>query len=248
MKTQPIFRIYCPSCNNSTNHHGVKSETKRYSDEDYQSRDTFEIIECNGCEQVSFRHIHTDSEDFHSETGEPAESITIYPKRGRHFREVKNYWYAGNTVNKIYKETLECYNHDLPILCSAGLRAIIESICSDKGVKGGMTDEYENGKVVLDESGAPKRKFNDKLVGKINGLAESHIITENQSIPLHQLRMLGNDALHDGEEPELNNLLNDCIEIIEHVLHAVYEIQMQGERVKRDRLFSKSLRKKPAKE
>jgi len=52
---------------------------------------------------------------------------------------------------------------------------------------------------------------------------------------------LGNDALHNGEEPELDNILTDCINIIEHVLETLYEIGVKGQRLEMDRSFFKQV-------
>ena len=77
-----------------------------------------------------------------------------------------------------------------------------------------------------------KRKNN--LQGKINGLHENGIITENNAITLHQHRFMGNEALHELYLPARVNI-KLAIDIIENTLESVYELPFKGKKIKENR-------------
>jgi len=209
-----IIKANCRKCKNYTNHKIVQS-TQVYekwpmtnSDEEYWNDDSYEIISCLGCETFSFRHHHVNSED-HDMDGFIS-TIKFYPKRQYDHIDAKHYYPAPKTIQNIYKETIQCYNQQSIILAAAGVRAIVECICNVYKITDGP---------VVGKDGQTRRKNN--LQGKINGLAESGHLTESDSIILHELRFLGNDAIHEIEVPNKQSI-KYAIEIIENVLNSLY--------------------------
>ena len=93
---------------------------------------------------------------------------------------------------------------------------IVEGICAAYGVKKGPVEKEIKGKMEIRQS--------DKLDGKISGLREKGILTKNKAELLHAHRYLGNDALHELQVPSVEELRLG-MEIIEHVLVELYEIQ-----------------------
>lgn len=115
---------------------------------------------------------------------------------------------------------IDAFNNDQSILCAAGLRAIIEGICLDKNIAGGEC---------LNSSG--KVAFSNNLNGKIEGLHAHGFLTKTNSEMLHDLRFLGNEALHELASPSSGEL-KLAIEIIQHTIDNVYELHHKAKRLK----------------
>ncbi len=127
-------------------------------------------------------------------------------------------------MRRIYRETIECFNNEIYTLCAAGLRSIVEGICKDQGIKDGPITVTEN-----DGSSKTVRKRN--LHGKISGLCEKGILTKKNSDILHELRFLGNEAVHELSQPSPEELTL-AIEIIEHIIDALYKIPEKARQLK----------------
>jgi hypothetical protein len=97
------------------------------------------------------------------------------------------------------------------MLAGAGVRLIIEGVCNEQGIKDGP---------VKDQKGVVRR--NDRLVGRVNGLAEKGFISSQQAETLHQIRFLGNDAAHELDQPNGRHV-SLAMDVIEHLLEQVYE-------------------------
>ena len=74
------------------------------------------------------------------------------------------------TLRRLYKEIIDCFNLESYTLCAAGLRAIVEAVCADQGVK--------NGPVEVTKKGGVKAIVKKKdLEGKISGLHDKGVPT-----------------------------------------------------------------------
>ena len=109
---------------------------------------------------------------------------------------------------------MRCFNSHNYLLCTAGLRALLEGVCADKGITSGPNKE---GKIVKN------------LEGKINGLIDlvPMGIVEN----LHSLRFLGNQALHELEKPEEPEL-KLALQVLEDILNIVYDLDYRAQTFK----------------
>jgi hypothetical protein len=138
------LKIYCNVCNGKTNHEILKTEEREIRDDDAQVvfNDAWQIIKCLGCEDISFRQISSNSDDYNSETGEHYETVKLYPIRSDKSLPIKTYYNVPPIVRSIYRETIDAYNYDLNLLCAAGQRAIIESICTHEKISDGPTDDW----------------------------------------------------------------------------------------------------------
>jgi hypothetical protein len=191
--------------------------------DDYWEDHVFQIIKCEGCESLSFRKLYFDAkmaQEF-SSMGEVQElAQQIFPKKTYNIDSkyyVKNLPYL---LNKVYEGTIEAYLNNNKILCGAGLRTIIEGICIDKNVTKGNVKNERN-----------EEKTSKSLNGKIQGLAEKGILTKDHAETLHNIRFLGNEAVHRLREPE-NDELNLAIEIVYLTLKKVYELSVISEELK----------------
>lgn len=218
------FKVYCIKCKGKTNHLVEQSFDCNGGDprEGVFWEEHFQIIRCEGCEEISFRQTFwsTDSPEV-GEDGSSEPSVKLYPKRSDKIRANKTYYYAPNKLRRVYRETIECFNNEQTTLCAVGLRAIVEGICADKGISDGPVQKKKT-------DGTIKTERSRMLEGKIAGLAEKGILTSKHANILHEHRFMGNEAVHELEAPSLAELTH-AIEIIEHTLDALYEMPDKAE-------------------
>lgn len=238
----------CLKCLRETNHVVLQSVERETSEivgyhneghpESIEETDSYQIIQCQGCDTISFRHVSWCSEDVFQvgiDEWDMGERIELYPKRSLH--AARNYPGAPANVERIYSESITCYNSDALTLCAAGLRATLDGICADQGIdKGPVKCTKKDGTTGIVQS--------KELNGKINGLSEKKILSERQAEILHELRFLGNDAVHDLYRPSSDELLS-AIQILEHTLDTLYEMPERADlltigRSKRPKRSSKS--------
>ena len=194
--------------------------------------DHYQVIQCGGCESISFRHTSWFSEDADPMSGESGETERLYPKRGLETLPTKPYYNVPSNLRRIYSELIDCFNNDSPTLCAAGLRAIVEGICAERGVVDGPVEQTL-------KDGSKKIVRKDDLRGRISGLQEKGLLTQTSSDTLHEHRYLGNDAVHQLARPSTDEL-RLAIEIVEHTLEQLYELPEKAEELKR----AKALRQK----
>lgn len=216
--------LLCVVCKVETTHIVLKSINYHYGNEAVYGKTEYQIVQCQGCKCPSFRDEGVFSEDWDPRTG-PIVTVHLYPERSFRLLDLKHFYEVPSNLNLIYEETIACYNYGNKILCAAGLRAIIEGICSVKGIKKGLV-EYK------DRDGKINQKQDKGLWGKISGLSENEILTKRHADFLNAFRFLGNDALHKLSAPSKKEL-RLAIEIVEHILENIFEIEEKVERLKR---------------
>ena len=131
-------------------------------------------------------------------------------------------------LRRIYSETVDCYNNDNLILCAAGVRALVDGLCMANNVIDGEVERK-------DKSGNSRLKREKNLEGKINGLYEKRILTEINAKTLHELRFLGNTAIHELAVPYKGELAL-ALSIAEHIFESIYEIPRKAEELRDKRL------------
>jgi len=221
-KRKQEHKVYCLNCRKETIHKTVKSHRRSEGNEEFTVWFDWAILECGGCESVTFMEKSTCGEDYNLETGEMDSSIRYYPERDEHALPIKPFNNVPRKLRRIYREVIEAFNRDIHTLCAAGLRGLVEGICADRKVKRGPVKDQQSGEV--------NQKTN--LEGKINGLVGMGFVTKRHATILHKHRFLGNDALHDLEAPTRDSL-TAAIEIVEHTLENIYEISQTAKRVRR---------------
>jgi hypothetical protein len=250
-----FFPVFCDHCHTETEHIvrlsvdrevlGTEFVKAGYSYEPsdvltLNISDRYQIIQCQGCKSISFRHVKSNSDDNKA-------CVSLYPHRSEITREMKDYYHLPKNIEKIYRETISCFNNQNLILCAAGLRAIVEGICADKNIEGGSVQEKEkDGTLKTNEDGSAKMKYSKNLDGKIAGLAEGGIVTPDQTSILHAHRFLGNDALHELQLAR-SNVKSICeiklaIEVVEGVLDIIYEVPEKEKALKNLREDRKKVR------
>ena len=113
-------------------------------------------------------------------------------------------FHLPNIVERIYDETCDAYRDGARTLAGIGFRATIEAICNDQNIKG------------------------KELSTRINNLASNGLISKKDSVRLHSIRFLGNDAAHDIKTPK-KSALEAALIIVEHLITTVYIIDSESE-------------------
>ncbi len=222
-------KVFCAQCKRETNHvvlQSVDSDGAEvigcYENDQPDIIDwsnNYQIIQCQGCDAISFRHVSCFSEarqQIGPDKWDDGSTTWLYPKRSDKTRPIKEYYNVPNTLRRLYRETLECFNNDALTLCAAGLRAIIEGICADQSIADGPVQ-------ITKPDGSTEIRRRDNLEGRIAGLGEKGILTQKYAAILHEHRFLGNEAVHELSQPT-HNELNLAMEIVEHILDALYEM------------------------
>ena len=197
-------KLPCLNCSGKTLHivlasidrkgKGVEGSFEYYWDTNYQ------IIECKGCQTISFRSLSSNSEEYYPypEDDKPVEFQNLYPARLEGRKSIEHdLHYLPFKVKSIYSETIAALTLDLPIIAGIGLRAIIETVCKNK---------HSTGK---------------NLYEKIDDLVKNDHLTPSGAKILHEIRTLGNDAAHDVES-HTSKQLSLAMDITEHLISEIY--------------------------
>lgn len=168
-----------------------------------------QIVECDGCEEISFRHEYYHSEETDAR-GRPTTTVSIFPYRNKDSLSTKNMPHIPYDLQGIYTETVNCFNYGSLVLCGAGCRAMVESFCIANDIVDG------------------------NLQSKIDSLHQKSIITEENANILHHLRFLGNDAIHIKSIPTRAELIL-AIEIMENIYNTCYVMPDNARRLARIR-------------
>ena len=227
-----IYRVLCPTCKADTKHKVLTSINETGSEPwgtnaSFDWNMDFEIIQCLGCDTVSFRSHEINSEHTDHKF-KPIPTIRIYPDRDKDFLIAKEYWKVPHNLEKIYEETIKSFNYENYVLCGAGIRAIVEGICQDNDIENGPV-EYEK------EDGTKGTRISNNLQGKINGLYENRKLSKENADILHEHRFMGNKAVHELTSPSKEDL-KLAIEIIENIFDHLYELPNKGLQLKKKRL------------
>jgi len=220
------LQVYCNSCQRHTTHVVRGSDSTRYPTTPDVPFDLAQVvaalIQCRGCKEYAL-HVYAETDlDWNPGTREMEGTTHIYPRRQEKDLPCRGFPEAPKRLQELYRETVCAFNRGLLTLCAAGVRALIEGICADKGVRGGHVEQ--DGKL----------KYRANLDGKIEGLHQDKVLSEEHAQRLHSHRLLGNEALHELAEPSAEEL-KLSIEIAEHTLQNIYVLSSQGEQLSAQR-------------
>lgn len=187
---------HCNNCKGKRNHKELFEKKIRGDDDGFVWIEKYQVIECLGCENISFLKIYGDITmvDYDYE-GNPDYYYdeTIFPYFLEKGDELKYQYHLPEAIKIIYKETIDAFKVDSYILTAGGLRAIIEAICNHLKIK------------------------KDNLEKRIDTLHNKGHLTLSESKRLHSIRFLGNDALHEIAKPKKEHL-HLLLEIVNHLL------------------------------
>ena len=199
------FEVPCNNCSNKT-HHTVLQSVDVSGHEDFGHgawfawNNSYQIIQCRGCNSISFRYFHTNSEEYYQvgpEEWEQGFQEKLYPSRVEGRKKLKDTKLLPTKVRSIYEETHNALCEGLRVLVGIGLRAIIETVCKDKEAEG------------------------SNLNKKIDSLVAKGMLAEDGAQILHKLRTLGNRAAHEVK-PHSEEQLALAMDVAEHLLEGAY--------------------------
>lgn len=213
-------RFFCNRCGRSTRQTLLASHQQTFEPDDYEemqidfAQADWEIWQCCGCEEVTFKETWLTSEDRDFD-GEVRPNVTFFPPRMQAWAKPKEFRRLPAHLEDLYEEVIQAFNGRSHLLCAGGLRALLEGVCVDQGVTKGPD---KDGKMVK------------TLEGKINGLKGLDCVPASIVDHLHGFRFLGNTALHELGRPSATALA-EAIEIIEDVLNVIYELNYKSARL-----------------
>lgn len=192
-------RAPCRNCKNSTNHEILYSKDAHDTVEEngIQFWSSDQVIQCCGCDEISFRHTNSCTEDIDYRTGELVVNEVFYPNRVEGRAPIDGHIAFPAKTRKIYQETLKALNQNAFILAAIGLRAIIESVCVEQKTPG------------------------SNLEKRIDELSNSGLLSKKQAEFLHAHRFMGNAAAHEMIAPKAADLIA-ALDIAETLLKTIY--------------------------
>ncbi len=206
--------VSCGECKRETNHTVLVSADLSGTDEvgrgyEVHWASNHQIIQCQGCDTISFRKANSNSEDGYVQIGpdEWEENIyeELYPNRNEGRVPIKDIHLLPTDIERIYAETLKAMNGDQPVLSGIGIRALIETTTKERNANG------------------------RDLMEKINDLVTQGVLTKDGAEILHKLRVLGNKAAHEVK-PHSTDQLDLAMDVIEHLLQGVYILPHHAKR------------------
>ena len=194
-------RVFCLQCVTVTTHTVIASRNIEETFEDANFHrvdlDDYEILQCQNCESVLFRHAHRDTEDL-DDDGEPSPTVIFYPPRRERRRLLTSLVGVPWPLKDTYEETAAALDEGKVRLTALGLRACIEQVCMDKAIQG-----------------------ND-LKAKIDQLESVGHITNDECQRLQLLRTdVGNLAAHDLFPPTQSQV-DAGMAVLESLMHRLY--------------------------
>ena len=198
---KPTKRLYCNHCQTETHHieRGIHVRRDVIDEGHNWEQTTYRLWTCAGCDDGTMESEWTASH-FTDEEGQQF-SYEYFPPRSSDHLRPKFFKKIPPKLRAIYIQSIRAFNHGFHVLCAAGLRALIEGMCANKGVEGKTLEQ------------------------KIDGL-EKHLpktVVSN----LHSFRFMGNDALHELTSPKRDDL-KVAIEVSEDLLNLLYELDYKA--------------------
>lgn len=205
-------RLPCAKCDGLTVHEVLFKVARDLSDENVSVWHSYEIVQCRGCEEISFRSNWQCSEDFDHDpvTGEVIyeNHEELFPSRIAGRRELRDINLLPSKVHEFYREAHRAICYRLPRLAGLGIRGIVEAVCKEKNASGGNLEK------------------------KIDSLVSLGILTRDGAEILHGTRLLGNDAAHEAR-PLSEQQLDAAMDVAEHLLNSVFILPKKAESLPR---------------
>ena len=201
--------LACLECQTETVHRVIASIDSggeiRNSDFIYAWEEEHQVIQCQGCKSLSFRHESSNSEDYHQTSEDDWEinaKVELYPHRYMQRPQLPDVIYLPLKVRAIYQETRFVLLSKQLVLAGIGLRALIESVCKDKKATG-------------------------NLYNMIESLVQSGDLKRGEADILQKLRFMGNSSAHEAK-PHSESDLVLAFDVVEHLLVSVYLLPMRA--------------------
>lgn len=206
-------RVACAECGNETNHEIRCSVDHTWGNQDIQGVDSRQVVQCRGCDSLSFRSVSSNSEDIAlgpDNELEHLERVEVYPPRAAGRRKLPDSRLLPYEVEHIYDETHKALCSEMRTLAAIGLRALVEAVCSEEEAEGANLEK------------------------KIDNLVDKGVLTRTGADILHSVRSMGNAAAHEIKRHNLETL-GTAFEVAENLLQNVYILPEKAKRLKATR-------------
>lgn len=198
-------RLRCSYCKHPTNHRVLRSvEDVWGSDFGLAGHQLHMIVQCMGCDVISYCKESGDNETYVEKNDSDGEStleykITTdqYPIVNVTFANPKHYSSMPKEVTSTYHDTYKALTHGLDQLAGIGMRQTVERVCVQNDITSG------------------------NLWQKINNLHEKGIVTEQMKDLLHNVRIFGNNNAHTDSAPSIYEL-TEAWSALDNFLSSVY--------------------------
>lgn len=213
VKAHGPLALPCNECARSTQH-SVVTEYRETGVEDCGGgnsvdwTDKHQIIQCLGCQTISYRRASRHSEDWDFDNDGNvcrAQTIIYFPTREAEVSRL-NRCDLPVELQFIHEETIKAIQQDQGILAAVGIRTILEATCKSLGITTG------------------------NLKKKIDELSSRGKVTPDGAKLLHVIRDAGNDAAHSAKRLPTEQLLL-AMRIVDHLLEGTYVIPDQMEKL-----------------
>lgn len=211
-KNEKTIWVTCAACGHQSRKHRILHEKNVHCFDDPDgppiNEEFHRFVECMGCESVKYVSSIC---DLQGEYDEGEYDFKVYPdapgKVQKKVGAITDDEHIPKSVWKMYKETIDALNADIRTLAGGGLRATVEAICINNGIKTGS------------------------LQDKIDELSKRNLLTKTQAELLHEERYIGNAALHEMETPSFRDIV-DGLGIVEGLINTIYILPIKAERLK----------------
>ena len=201
------IRVFCGSCKQNTNHVVLcKRHTGSKPDDGYHWSQDHCFCQCAGCDNFCYAIATTTEDDMDLGYEHEESAWKTYPSHEGERQSIDRIYELPTKVRILYEEVIEAVNAQLSILPAVGLRALIESICKERGVTG------------------------KNLSALIDGLSDKGVLSAKQAEILHSHRFLGNVAAHKVQQASREEILA-ALEIAESMMKTIYILSKLSEEI-----------------
>jgi hypothetical protein len=189
---------HCNVCVGQKNHAVLHSVRSTWNSEDgrYTGTDTYETLQCAGCDSIKLRHQATyPGEPYESETYFPA---AVFRPQPRWFEDLIDELILDQPfVLGLFNEVYVALQHEQLRLATMGVRALLESIMISK---------------VGD---------NNSFKGNVVAFANAGYLSDLQKERMTAILDAGHAAIHRSFTPNRDDVVT-LIDIAEHIVESVY--------------------------
>lgn len=199
-KQYSVTRRFCNTCLGDRNHNVLATREKRIEDDKYPDIvciDTFQLLECCGCDTICFG-----LEEFFSEAvteDDPGTRVSRYPPPTK--RRVPEW---SRELPKRFRDLLaEVYSacaFDARTLAAMGIRALIDEVANDK----------------VGDIGCFKKKLDALTAGEFLSSYQTEVIDAAFDV--------GSASMHRAFCPS-SDVLTKLLDIVEHLLQGTYVLR-----------------------
>jgi hypothetical protein len=195
-------RLQCLRCDGRTLHRVLTAvhEHGEHSAGDVRWWSQYEIVQCQGCESVSFRQ---DSQNTESYSISDSDQMVLdhheelFPHRLGGRKELPDLQYLPAAIQTVYRETHAAHASQLRLLAGIGIRALVEAVCKEKGTAGRTLED------------------------RVGNLVTAGLLTPAGAQILQGTKLFGAKNTHE-QQPLAMDLLSAAMEVVEHLLRSVY--------------------------